>query len=127
MHVVTAGVHDARVFGGEGQARLFLERKGVVVAAERDAIAIGVDGAAEDGHAARFADAGVRMEAHFAQAVGDEGHGAEFLLGQFRMAVQPAAPLNDLRIDAVRNLFYLINHLHTGLKQGWHKVGGRYR
>lgn len=110
VHVVAAGVHDARVFGGKVEASVLGEGERVIVGAEADAIAIRLDGTADHGHAARAADTGVRFEAEGTKRVGDKVHGAEFLLRKFGVAVEPTTIFDDFGRISVRYIFYAVYH-----------------
>ncbi|MNI57210.1 hypothetical protein D3C73_1122590 [compost metagenome] len=47
-------------------------------------------------------DAGLRLQAHRAQALGDLGGGALLAVGQFRVLMEIASPFNHLGLQALR-------------------------
>ena len=96
MHVVTTGVHHARVLRGKGQPGAFCKGQRVVVGTQPHAIAVRVLPSANHCHHARLADARAGFQSHLPQPLGHESHCAELLLAQLRMPVQMAPPPNHL-------------------------------
>ena len=83
--IVAAGVHDARVLGGEGHGRLLHNRQGIHVGANGQHRAIGT---ADFGHHPCAADLGADIGvADFGQRVGHERGRAEFAEPQFGVLV----------------------------------------
>ena len=86
--VMAAGVHDAGVLGGEGEAGLLLDGEGVNVAAEHDGLPRAA--ALQNAHHAGF-QVTLRGDAQGFQVVLNDPGGAEFLQPQLRMGVEVPA------------------------------------
>ena len=106
MGVVTAGVHHpdllAAIFGlglgGKRQAGLFGDRQRVHVRAQGDLRARLA--ALDDRHDAMHGHAGLRLQAHRAQALGDLGSSALLTVGQLRVLVEVTSPVHHLLLQA---------------------------
>ncbi|KAG1255598.1 hypothetical protein G6F68_010232 [Rhizopus microsporus] len=100
VRIMAAGMHHAHGLaavlvcglGGERQAGLLGHRQRIHVRAQRDLRARLA--AFDDRHHAVMGDAGLRLQAHRTQALGDLGRGARLAVGQLRMLVELAAPFN---------------------------------
>jgi len=107
VRVMAAGMHHAHGLaavlvgglGGERQPGLFGYRQRVHVRTQRD-LRAGL-AAFDDRHHAVVGDAGLRLQAHRTQALGDLGRGARLAVGQFRVLMEVAAPFNHLGLQAL--------------------------
>ena len=93
MQIMPAGVHNARVFRGEGEAGFLLNRKCVDVGAKADGLARLT--AVKDAENARFG-AGANFNAQLLQILFDERGGTLLAATEFRMGMNVAAEGNKL-------------------------------
>ena len=93
MQIMPAGVHNARVFRGEGEAGFLLNRKCVDVGAKADGLARLT--AVKDAENARFG-AGANFNAQLLQILFDERGGTHLAAAEFRMGMNVAAEGNKL-------------------------------
>uniref|UniRef100_A0A914YTM6 Uncharacterized protein n=1 Tax=Panagrolaimus superbus TaxID=310955 RepID=A0A914YTM6_9BILA len=85
---------------GERQAGLLGHRQRVHVRTQGDLWAW--PAALDDRHHAVMGDAGLRLQAHRAQALGDLGRGARLAVGQLRMLMEVPAPFDHLGLQPLR-------------------------
>ena len=119
VRVVAAGVHHVHFLaqvgalglGREGQVHLFLHRQRVHVGAQHHRTGLA---ALEHGDHAGHGHAGLHLHAQRAQMVGHQLGGARFLVAQFRMLVDVAAPGDELVLDGLGALVDLRGQRRIG-------------
>ena len=122
--VVAAGVHDAVVLRGKGQAGALLDGQGVDVRAEHDGLA-GAAGV-QRGDEAGVVREGLHLQAHGLHVLHQGLGGLKLLEAQFRVLMVVSASLDDIRGVLLRKCSDVHFLLSFALKLAWLKERGRH-
>ncbi len=113
--VVAAGVHITLIFRRVGQTRFFIHRQTIHVGAQAHGTLTGAI-ATDHTDNARAADAGVHLvNAIRFQPFGDDGGGARFFVGVFRVGVDITTDLGEIAVKFADSLsdFAWVVHLES--------------